>query len=120
MSDRPLFHVNTEITMTEKNVIRPGYDQEDAYFHEKDRALLAKRRAELDALRGDPASNMLKCPRCGADMAEVLMQQVKVDRCSGCGGVFLDKGELEILTFAKSDGFFKRLFGRSSSEPSSE
>lgn len=44
-------------------------------------------------------------------MIEVPIQQVKVARCSGCGGVFLDKSELEILTFVKSGGFFKRLFG---------
>ena len=44
-------------------------------------------------------------------MIETPVQQVKVDRCIGCGGIFLDKGELEILTFAKSGGFFKRLFG---------
>jgi Zn-finger nucleic acid-binding protein len=44
-------------------------------------------------------------------MIEVLMQQVKVDRCSGCGGIFLDNGELEILTFVKSGGFFRCLFG---------
>jgi Zn-finger nucleic acid-binding protein len=44
-------------------------------------------------------------------MNEVAVEHVKVDRCTGCGGLFLDKGELEILTHSKSGGFLKRLFG---------
>ena len=38
--------------MTHKRITDTGYDQEDAYFHQKDAELLAKRRAELDAQRG--------------------------------------------------------------------
>ena len=90
----------------------PGYDREEAYFHEKDLALLGRRRAKLDARRSSSASRKLRCPRCGAAMIEVPIQQVKVDRCSGCGGVFLDQGELEILAFAKSGGFFRRFAKR--------
>jgi Zn-finger nucleic acid-binding protein len=44
-------------------------------------------------------------------MNAVAVEHVKVDRCTGCGDVFLDKGELEILTHGKSGGFFKSLFG---------
>ena len=98
--------------MTDIRIANTGYSQEDAYFHQKDSELLAKRRAELDAQRGDSATDNLKCPRCESEMNEVAVQHVKVDRCTGCGGVFLDKGELETLTLAKSDGFFKRLFGQ--------
>ena len=81
------------------------------YFHRKDAELLAKRRAELDAQRRGSSVGKLKCPRCGSEMNEVAIEHVKVDRCSGCGGIFLDKRELEVLTHAKSGGFFKRLFG---------
>ena len=35
-----------------------------------------------------------------------------LDRCTRCGGIFLDRGELEILTRAKTGGLFKRLFQR--------
>ena len=85
-----------------------GYNQEDAYFHKKDRELLAKKRAQLDAQRSGAAA--LKCPRCASAMIKVPLEQVKIDRCTSCGGVFLDKGELELLTHGKSGGFFKRLF----------
>ena len=96
--------------MADKRITETGYDQEDAYFHQKDLELLAKRRAELDAQRRNSTVGNIKCPRCGSEMNEVAIEHVKVDRCAGCGGVFLDKGELEILTHAKSGGFFKRLF----------
>lgn len=96
--------------MANERITDAGYDQEDAYFHRKDAQLLVKRRAELDAQRGRSAVGKLKCPRCGSEMNEIAVEHVKVDRCRGCGGVFLDKGELGILTHAKSGGFFKRLF----------
>lgn len=97
--------------MAEQPVTGPGYDREHAHFHEKDLALIAKMRAELDAHHDSSSTGKLKCPRCAAQMNEVLIEQVRVDRCGKCGGIFLDKGELEILTLASSGGFFKRLFG---------
>ena len=96
--------------MLDQRITHAGYDQEDAYFHRKDAELLARRRAQLDAQRKDFAVGKITCPRCGSEMREVAVEHVKVDRCTGCGGVFLDKGELEILTYAKSGGFFNRLF----------
>ena len=97
--------------MAEQPISDTGYDREDAYFQQKDAELLARRRAELDAQRRSSIAGKIKCPRCGSEMSEVAVEHVKVDRCTGCGGVFLDKGELEILTHAKSAGLFKRLFG---------
>jgi Zn-finger nucleic acid-binding protein len=97
--------------MRDQRVTASGYDQEDAYFHRKDAELLAWKRADLDAQRRGATVGNLECPRCGSEMNEIAIEHVKVDRCTGCGGVFLDKGELEILTHAKSGGFFKRLFG---------
>jgi hypothetical protein len=37
--------------MGDKRITDVGYDQEEAYFHQKDAELLAKRRAERDAQR---------------------------------------------------------------------
>jgi hypothetical protein len=89
-----------------------GYDEEERYFHDHDLELITRMRATLDRQRAAASVTApeLKCPRCGAVMKGVKLQQVTVDQCAGCGGVFLDRGELELLTHAKAGGLFKKLF----------
>jgi uncharacterized protein len=43
----------------------------------------------------------LICPKCGAEMRGYERNGVTVDQCSGCRGVFLDRGELERLVDAE-------------------
>ena len=47
-------------------------------------------------------SNELTCPKCGSEMRSYERNEVIVDQCTGCGGLFLDKGELEKLSAAES------------------
>jgi hypothetical protein len=72
---------------------------EDEYFVKLDAELLKARRAKLDAerLAQERAIHLMKCPKCGGDLAEREMQHIKVDQCTECGGVWLDKGEIEML-----------------------
>jgi PAT family beta-lactamase induction signal transducer AmpG len=42
-------------------------------------------------------SGAMRCPKCRADMAPVVHEGVEVDRCSNCGGLWFDTGELEAL-----------------------
>ncbi len=37
----------------------------------------------------------MKCPKCGMQLIEIGYQDLKIDKCSGCHGVWLDAGELE-------------------------
>ncbi|MCI0416194.1 zf-TFIIB domain-containing protein [bacterium] len=38
----------------------------------------------------------MNCPKCGSNMAEEpLQEKVMIDRCTRCGGIFFDRGELE-------------------------
>ncbi len=43
------------------------------------------------------ALHWMRCPKCGAELEEIVFRAVKVDKCFGCGGVYLDDGELEQL-----------------------
>lgn len=52
----------------------------------------------------------MKCPKCGGALKEENFHGVVIDRCGGCGGVYLDKGELELLARAQEGGL-KRLVG---------
>jgi len=37
----------------------------------------------------------MKCPKDGAEMDHVVRHGVEIDHCPQCGGVWLDRGELE-------------------------
>lgn len=47
-------------------------------------------------------SDPLSCPKCGSPMRSYERNEVIVDQCPGCGGLFLDRGELERLVQAES------------------
>ncbi len=89
--------------MTHEEVVPSGYDEEERYFHERELELLRKKRAELDAARKAQEQaerkhqHWMKCPKCGADLEEVEMDHIMVDKCPTCGGIFFDKGELELM-----------------------
>jgi Zn-finger nucleic acid-binding protein len=46
--------------------------------------------------------SVLTCPKCGSEMRNYERNQVHVDQCTGCGGLFLDRGELEALVAAEN------------------
>ena len=85
---------------------------EDEYFLKYDAELLKARRAELDAQRAaaERSAHHMRCPRDGGTMAEREYHHVKVDVCDSCGGVWLDKGELEQLSHVDRRGFLSSLF----------
>jgi Zn-finger nucleic acid-binding protein len=43
----------------------------------------------------------LICPKCGSEMRSYERNGVLVDQCTGCRGIFLDRGELERLVDAE-------------------
>ena len=55
------------------------------------------------------------CPKCGHDLEERTLDEAKIDVCTKCAGIWLDKGELEILR--KKEGFsignLMKIFSRS-------
>lgn len=87
---------------------------EDEYFLKYDAELLKARRAELDAARAARAQapHAMACPVDGGAFVERELHHVKIDTCTVCGGVWLDKGELEQLTQVDRRGFLGALFNR--------
>ena len=92
-----------------------GYNREEEFFFKQNKELLEKRRKELDAQRKEQQESQkhahwMCCPKCGQKMAEVPLEGIKVDRCTACGGIYFDKGELELLLEAKEQkGFLASL-----------
>jgi len=87
---------------------------EDEYFARLDAELMKDRRARLDEerLKQERTVHFNKCPKCGCDLKEREQQGVKIDECQECGGIWLDKGELEMIEEIdrKSSGFVRSLF----------
>ncbi|MFY7820098.1 MAG: zf-TFIIB domain-containing protein [Rhodoluna sp.] len=46
---------------------------------------------------------MLTCPKCQEAMRTYERNGVNVDQCTGCKGIFLDRGELEALINAEAE-----------------
>lgn len=92
---------------------------EDEYFLKEDMAKIKKLRTELDESRQAEneqqkmKAHWMKCPKCGSDLEEVNHADVMIDRCNECHGIWLDAGELELLTQGKAEltkGFLQKLF----------
>jgi Zn-finger nucleic acid-binding protein len=45
----------------------------------------------------------LTCPKCAASMRAYERNGITVDQCTGCRGIFLDRGELEHLMDGEDD-----------------
>ena len=58
---------------------------------ERQTRLLADEREQARAL------HFMKCPKCGMELEEIACGEVRLDKCFGCEGIWLDKGELEII-----------------------
>jgi len=89
--------------MTQDRITPEGYNKEEEYFRRQNLELIEKTRKKLDAeraaaqQRGQSKPYWMICPKCGAKLQEVDLSGVKVDQCGGCGGLFFDKGEVELL-----------------------
>jgi len=95
-------------------------DQEDEFFFKMDMEKIKERREGLNKKRGEESrqkekeTHWMKCPKCGSDLEEINFNDVMIDRCIACRGIWLDAGELELLTDGEarlSKGFISKLFG---------
>lgn len=46
----------------------------------------------------------MHCPKCGLKMQEVRLRGMDVEVCFACGGIFLDKGEIDIIAAPQQKG----------------
>ncbi len=98
-------------------------EQEEEYFKKKELELLKKFEEEREAYRAAEEKekihklHYMKCPKCFGDLREKnYKSKVKIDTCEGCGGVWLDAGELEMLAENEEgfvSSFLKHLTGKS-------
>lgn len=58
-------------------------------------ALEVKRQTAAGELERLKREHWMRCPKCGFELHSLRMRNVDVDACMNCGGMWLDKGELE-------------------------
>ena len=86
---------------------------EEEYVRRKDREALDKLRRDMAAeAEATGQTGARQCPLGHGALAEVRHDQVVIDRCNTCGGVWLDGGELELLTEREGGGWFARIMGK--------
>jgi len=64
--------------------------------------------------KGLKESHHMNCPKCGMKLIEIDYKGIKIDRCSGCEGIWLDAGELEAVSKMEKTGLdrFFSLFSK--------
>ncbi len=92
---------------------RKGLEEE--YFHRKNREAVEKLREKMKVAEEAKAAgtSSMQCPRCDGSLTENKFEEVMIDTCDKCGGVWLDSGELQQLTKQESSGWLGRLWNRS-------
>jgi len=85
---------------------------EEEYFNRKNNEAIEKLRAKIKLAEEAKAAGVstMNCPRCDGRLQEKTFEQVLIDTCDKCGGVWLDSGELEQLMKRDQDGWLSRLW----------
>ncbi len=86
---------------------------EEEYFRRKDQEAIEKLRAKMKVAEEAKAAGIssMKCPRCDGSLNESKFEEVMIDTCDKCGGVWLDSGEFEQITRKDQGGWFSRYWG---------
>jgi hypothetical protein len=88
-----------------------GRALENEYFHRKEQELIEKMKAKLGAENAKASG--VDCPKCDGKLVETSYENIKIDVCDTCTGVWLDAGELAQIAHKdeKGGGWFGRVFG---------
>lgn len=86
-----------------------GKALENEYFHRKEQEIIEKMKAKLAS---DEMTNLeLSCPKCDGTLHETEYENIKIDVCDKCSGVWFDAGELaQVVDKEKEGGWFGGLF----------
>ncbi|HEU4383163.1 MAG TPA: zf-TFIIB domain-containing protein [Anaeromyxobacteraceae bacterium] len=95
--------------MFEHGTQRPSQPEAE-YFAREDAenkrrlALQVKREMAEEERQRLKALHYLHCPKCGMEMHEVKLKGLDVDLCFACGGVFLDRSEVDVIAAPQQKG----------------
>ena len=94
----------SEVTLDDR-----GHALENEYFHRQEQELIEKMKAKLAAENKEASA--LNCPKCDGKLVESNYENIKMDVCYKCHGVWLDAGEMaQVLHKDEGASWFGRLF----------
>jgi len=88
--------------------------QEDDYFVKKEKELIEKLKArqEKEAKQSVKEICHRRCPKCGEPLKERRFRKILIDQCTGCGGIWLDPGDLEKVAGREEASWLGKLWQR--------
>lgn len=95
--------------MPDRGSVKPSSTEDDFFAKEdveKKRRLaqqVARQTAEEEKRRLRDL-HFMHCPKCGMKMESVRLREMSVETCFACGGVFLDKGEIDVIAAPQQKG----------------
>jgi len=90
---------------------KPG--QEEAYIARNEFEKLQKIKIEKQLKLAEEEKvrlqklHYMQCPKCGMELVEIGYQNILIDECTGCEGIWLDAGELESISNLEKSGLDK-------------
>jgi len=84
---------------------------EDEYFarQEAERLSLLRQQEAADRAARERHSHFMKCPKCGGSLHTETLQEIQVDRCPDCHGIWLDHDEVATLMKHEDHGALGRV-----------
>jgi len=89
----------------EEYFIRLEFERAKKVEEELKEKMLEDERSSLKEL------HYMRCPKCGMQLVEIDYRGIKIDKCTGCDGVWLDQGELEAIVNLDKSVISKLLSG---------
>ena len=83
---------------------------EEDYFRKKNQELISKMKERLSS-EGAMQETSYDCPKCEGKLHTGNFENIQIDICDTCGGVWLDAGELQQITGKQENSWVGRLFG---------
>lgn len=86
-----------------------GRALENEYFHRKEKELIEKMKAKI--AEEETVDLKLECPKCDGHLLETKYEEITIDVCDKCSGVWLDAGELaQVVDQNEGSGWLSRFF----------
>lgn len=84
---------------------------ENEYIYRKEQELMEKLKAKISS--ENLSAGEMNCPKCEGKLVETKFENIKIDVCDTCTGVWLDAGEFAQIAHHDADnkGWFSRHFG---------